>query len=238
MADIPILMMRPERSGTGEGGQTAGCINAGMPSPLSSGISSMGWSMGEQASGGFNAGMPSLLSSSKFGVGSMGGFSMGALTCGTPSSSVSCPRGLMQQEHAQQQMVPWQLMPAAATLPTSAPATGAGAAGWKEYENANGRKYYHHAASGNTQWDAPPGWGQPRLALMHTPQTQLNCTPMQTPQTQKKYEGMKVDELKDALSSRKLRKSGKKADLVQVMMISTACLMPLPAILLVLLVLT
>ena len=73
---------------------------------------------------------------------------------------------------------------------------------------------------------------------MHTPQTQLNCTPMQTPQTQKKYEGMKVDELKDALSSRKLRKSGKKADLVQVMMIRTACLMPLPAILLVLLVLT
>ena len=95
-------------------------------------------------------------------------------------------------------------------------------AGWKEYENTNGRKYYHHVASGNTQWDAPPGWGQPRLALMHTPQTQLNCTPMQTPQTQKKYEGMKVDELKDALSRRKLRKSGKKADLVQVMMISTA----------------
>ena len=71
--------------------------------------------MGEQASGGFNAGMPSLLRSSKFGVGSMGGFSMGALTCGNPSSSVSCPRGLMQQEHAQQQMVPWQPMPAAAT---------------------------------------------------------------------------------------------------------------------------
>jgi hypothetical protein len=117
MADMPILLMRHEMSGTGEGGQTAGCINAGMPSPLSSGIGSMGWSMGEQASGGFNAGMPSLLRSSKFGVGSMGGFStsMGALTCGNPSSSVSCPRGLMQQEHAQQQMDPWQPMPAAAT---------------------------------------------------------------------------------------------------------------------------
>ena len=59
MADMPILLMRNEMSGTGEGGQTAGCINAGMPSPLSSGIGSMGWSMGEQASGGFNAGMPS-----------------------------------------------------------------------------------------------------------------------------------------------------------------------------------
>jgi len=33
MADMPILLMRNEMSGTGEGGQTAGCINAGMPSP-------------------------------------------------------------------------------------------------------------------------------------------------------------------------------------------------------------
>ena len=106
-----------------------------------------------------------------------------------------------------------------------------------EYVNADGRFYYHHLGSGNTQWDAPPGWGQAlmaRLALMHTPQAQLDCTPMQTPQTQKKYEGMKVDELKNALTSRKLSKSGKKADLVQVIMISTAPLMPLPVIVLVL----
>jgi hypothetical protein len=192
----------------------------------------MGWSMGEQATGGFNA--PSIFSSSNSGVGSIGGFSMGVLACSTPKSNVSFPRGLMQQDHVQQQMVPWQPMPSATIAPTSAPASGAGAARWKEYVNADGRKYYHHAASGNTQWDAPPGCGQPRLALMHTPQAQMDCMPMQTPQTQKKYDGMKVEELKDALASRKLRKSGKKADLVQVMMISRAPLMPLPVIVLVL----
>jgi hypothetical protein len=228
MVDMPCLLM----SSDSQGGQAAGCINVGMPSLLSSGISSMGWSMGEQATGGFNA--PSLFSSINSGVGSIGGFSMGVLACSTPKSNVSFPRGLMQQDHVQQQMVPWQPMPSATTAPTSAPASGAGAAGWKEYVNADGRKYYHHAASGNTQWDAPPGCGQPRLALMHTPQAQMDCMPMQTPQTQKKYDGMKVEELKDALASRKLRKSGKKADLVQVMMISRALLMPLPVIVLVL----
>jgi hypothetical protein len=224
MVDIPSLLIDGRK-----GGEAEGCINVGMPSLLSSGVSSMGWSMGEQATGGFNAGMPSLFSSRNSGVGSIGGFSMGVLTCSSPNSNVSFPRGLMQQDHVQQQMVPWQPMPAATTAPTSAPASGAGAAGWKEYVNADGRKYYHHAASGNTQWDAPPGWGQP-LARMHTPQAQMDCIPMQTPQKQKKYECMKVEELKDALTSRKLRKSGKKADLVQVMMISTAPLMPLPVI--------
>jgi len=30
--------------------------------------------------------------------------------------------------------------------------------GWKEYVTPQGRKYYHHAAQGVTQWDAPHGW--------------------------------------------------------------------------------
>ena len=33
------------------------------------------------------------------------------------------------------------------------------AAGWKMYSTAEGRHYYHHAASQTTTWDAPPGWG-------------------------------------------------------------------------------
>ncbi len=30
--------------------------------------------------------------------------------------------------------------------------------GWKEYATPQGRKYYHHAVQGVTQWDAPHGW--------------------------------------------------------------------------------
>ena len=35
--------------------------------------------------------------------------------------------------------------------------------GWREYQTAEGRKYYHHAATSTTQW-APPQLGQPPAA--------------------------------------------------------------------------
>jgi hypothetical protein len=33
------------------------------------------------------------------------------------------------------------------------------AASWQVHYAADGRPYYHHAASGATQWEAPPGLG-------------------------------------------------------------------------------
>jgi len=50
-------------------------------------------------------------------------------------------------------------------------ARAAGAAGWSEYTTPEGKKYYHHAASQATQWDPPPGWGQPSVV----PQPQFDA---------------------------------------------------------------
>ena len=36
-----------------------------------------------------------------------------------------------------------------------------GMPGWKEFtsESSKGEKYYYHAESNTSQWEAPPGWG-------------------------------------------------------------------------------
>jgi hypothetical protein len=33
------------------------------------------------------------------------------------------------------------------------------AVGWKECTSSKGERYYYHAESNMSQWDAPPGWG-------------------------------------------------------------------------------
>ena len=71
--------------------------------------------------------------------------------------AVRVPRPQQQQQQQQQQAE--ECMAAAA----AAAATAAAVAGWKEYLTADGKKYYHNAATRTTQWAAPPGW---QLAAM------------------------------------------------------------------------
>ena len=51
----------------------------------------------------------------------------------------------------------------AAAAAAAKAAAAAAVAGWKEYLTADGKKYYHSAATRTTQWAAPPGW---QLAAM------------------------------------------------------------------------
>ena len=67
------------------------------------------------------------------------------------------------------------------------------AAGWKMYSTAEGRNYYHHAASQTTTWDAPPGWGSAPNPAPFVPAVQWEMVHLR-PVTQAKEQAV-VDKL-------------------------------------------